>query len=334
MEHEARFVTLNGPVATLRGAHAALYASIFPAHLTYELGYKSIVPKLDDPPMDDLKNFLGYCEAWGHSIVHHHDTEVQSAFCVLTTQLTFSSLIAQEVTVFPFLSTKMDFSHEKEQHKEVHEFLDKFLDHIHTAQADHAKFDAKALKELMEGASKVMVSVIPFLNVRVLRTRTDARVETHVSPGQFEHFDEELTHIEADKFRAAGFTEDECRKMVDDMVAHAKKQGDPFLVVPYMRWSAPPLFLFSCIPRAHTSTSRHTATRRQSGRRRSRRAWPGRCARSWCRICWRRGTRGKHRASSLSPYTPYLTGRCCLAIGSMVRTPCRNCMLPRLLSYS
>lgn len=36
--------------------------------------------------------------------------------------------------------------------------------------------------------------------------------------------------------------------MVDDMVAHAKKQGDPYLVVPYMRWSATPLFLVFLMP--------------------------------------------------------------------------------------
>ena len=55
------------------------------------------------------------------------------------------------------LNTKMDFSHEKEQHVEVHKFLDEFLEHIHAAQADHSKFDAKKLKEMMEAASTVMV---------------------------------------------------------------------------------------------------------------------------------------------------------------------------------
>lgn len=81
--------------------------------------------------------------------------------------------------MFPFLSTKMDFSHEKEQHKEVHEFLDKFLDHIHTAQADPAKFDAKALKALMEGASTVMVSRrSPISSVCVGRKRLNSRISS------------------------------------------------------------------------------------------------------------------------------------------------------------
>ena len=46
--------------------------------------------------------------------------------------------------------------------------------------------------------------------------------------------------------------------MVDDMVAHAKKQGDPFLVVPYMRWSVFMLeFDISTYSHGSTSTS-HT----------------------------------------------------------------------------
>ena len=65
--------------------------------------------------------------------------------------------------MFPFLNTKMDFSHEKEQHKDVHAFLDNFLEHIRAAQADHSKFDAKMLKEMMESASKVMVSACAVL---------------------------------------------------------------------------------------------------------------------------------------------------------------------------
>lgn len=58
------------------------------AHQTYEKGYENIVRLLCNPPKDDLKNFLGYCEAWGYSVVHHHDIEVcisaaaQAASCI------------------------------------------------------------------------------------------------------------------------------------------------------------------------------------------------------------------------------------------------------------
>ncbi|KAL1944080.1 hypothetical protein VTO73DRAFT_3898 [Trametes versicolor] len=106
------------------------------AHQTYEKGYEIIIPLLDNPPKADLKNFLGYCEAWGHSILHHHDTE--------------------EATVFPILNKKMDFSHEKEQHTELHAFLEKFLATIKDAQAEPSKFNAVELKELMVGSKDVM----------------------------------------------------------------------------------------------------------------------------------------------------------------------------------
>lgn len=118
------------------------------------------MPLLDDPPKGDLKNFLGYCEAWGHSILHHHDTEV----CTVAARAMYSAWFAyssafrfQEATVFPILNKKMDFSHEKEQHTELHAFLDKFLATIKDAQAEPSKFNAVRLKELMVGSKDVMV---------------------------------------------------------------------------------------------------------------------------------------------------------------------------------
>jgi hypothetical protein len=45
------------------------------AHETFKLGYDSILPRLDSPPTNDLKNFLGYCEAWADSIDDHHTAE-------------------------------------------------------------------------------------------------------------------------------------------------------------------------------------------------------------------------------------------------------------------
>ncbi|EKM53128.1 uncharacterized protein PHACADRAFT_259303 [Phanerochaete carnosa HHB-10118-sp] len=162
------------------------------AHATYEKGYETILPLLDSPPERDLKNFLGYCEAWGESIVHHHDTE--------------------EASVFLILNKKMDFSHEQEQHKEVHSFLDNFLAKIRSAQKDNSNFNAAELKQLMQSSKEAM----------------------------FTHFSEELVHIEASKLREAGFTEAECRQLITDMEKHAKNNGDPFLVVPYMRSHTPP----------------------------------------------------------------------------------------------
>ncbi|KAH9896812.1 hypothetical protein C8Q73DRAFT_426929 [Cubamyces lactineus] len=157
------------------------------AHRTFEEGYGIIVSKLDNPPTDDLKNFLGYCEAWAHSIIHHHDTE--------------------EATLFPVLNTKMDFSHEKEQHAAVHTFLDDFLATVQAAQADTSKFDAAKLKSMLESSKDAI----------------------------FTHFREEVEHIEPEMLKAAGFTTAECAKIIADVDKHAKSHGDPFLVVPFMR---------------------------------------------------------------------------------------------------
>ncbi|KAI0646261.1 hypothetical protein C8Q79DRAFT_1000642 [Trametes meyenii] len=162
------------------------------AHRTYEEGYGVILAQLDHPPQKDLKNFLGYCEAWGHSLLHHHDTE--------------------EATVFLVLSTKMDISHEKEQHKTIHGFLDEFLHAIKEAQKNTSKFDAAKLKDLMVSSKDAL----------------------------FSHLREEIVHIEASNMREAGLTEDECRRMVAEMEKHAKSHGDPFLVVPFMRCHTPP----------------------------------------------------------------------------------------------
>ncbi|KAG6907939.1 hypothetical protein DXG01_006797 [Tephrocybe rancida] len=99
------------------------------AHDTFKLGYDTILSHLESPPHDDLKNFLGYCEAWALSIESHHTSE--------------------EEVVFPFLNQKMDFSGEKAQHEIIHANLDRLLALIIDAKADPSKFDAAALKDLM-----------------------------------------------------------------------------------------------------------------------------------------------------------------------------------------
>ncbi|KAI0826673.1 hypothetical protein BC628DRAFT_1319755 [Trametes gibbosa] len=164
------------------------------AHSTYEKGYENIVSLLDEPPLDDLKNFLGYCEAWAHSILHHHDTE--------------------EATVFPILNKRMEFSHEQDQHKKLHEFLERFLELVTAARADATRFSGIRLKQLMMSAKDMMS----------------------------DHFSEELMHIEASKLREANFTAAECKNMVDAMEKHAKANGDPFVVVPFMRSHTAPEF--------------------------------------------------------------------------------------------
>ncbi|KAJ7141987.1 hypothetical protein C8R46DRAFT_968177 [Mycena filopes] len=99
------------------------------AHNTFKFGYDIIVGRLDNPPTDDLKNFLGYCEAWVDSIEGHHD--------------------AEEEVVFPFLNRKLDFSEEQEQHKLIHSTLGSLKTKLRAAKTDPAKFDPAELKQIM-----------------------------------------------------------------------------------------------------------------------------------------------------------------------------------------
>ncbi|KAJ7640839.1 hypothetical protein DFH06DRAFT_1271425 [Mycena polygramma] len=102
-------------------------------HDLYKLGYKTILPHLDNPPLDDLDNFLGYCRAWATSIVGHHDSE--------------------EDVLFPFLNKKLDFSTEIEQHTHVAAGLTAIISYIDESTADHSKFEGSKLKGLMESLS-------------------------------------------------------------------------------------------------------------------------------------------------------------------------------------
>jgi hypothetical protein len=48
---------------------------LIPVHDTFKLGIERILPLLDNPPTDDLHNFVGYCETWADGLVGHHDSE-------------------------------------------------------------------------------------------------------------------------------------------------------------------------------------------------------------------------------------------------------------------
>jgi len=48
--------------------------------MVYKGGFDNILKLLENPPMDDLLNFAGYCEAWAISLQTHHDSEVRKPF--------------------------------------------------------------------------------------------------------------------------------------------------------------------------------------------------------------------------------------------------------------
>lgn len=54
------------------------------AHHAFKLGYDKIIDVLANVPMNDLKNFLGYCEAWALTLQDHHDCEVRTAVSTST----------------------------------------------------------------------------------------------------------------------------------------------------------------------------------------------------------------------------------------------------------
>lgn len=57
------------------GADIVIFSA---AHNTFKLGYDIILTHLADPPTADMRNFLGYCEAWARGIESHHSSEVCS----------------------------------------------------------------------------------------------------------------------------------------------------------------------------------------------------------------------------------------------------------------
>ncbi|KAG6901359.1 hypothetical protein C0995_012972 [Termitomyces sp. Mi166 len=178
-------------MAAPKDTYALLQYNMIHAHDTYKLGYDTILSHLGSPPKDDLKNFLGYCGAWALSIESHHASE--------------------EEVVFPFLNQKMDFSGEKMQHELIHASLDRILGLIVAAQADPAKFDAVALKNMM----------------------------TELKEPLYTHLDEEVKHISASNLKTAQFEENDMKAMVERLESYAKSHGDPFLLIPFMRSHTP-----------------------------------------------------------------------------------------------
>ncbi|KZV70217.1 hypothetical protein PENSPDRAFT_632032 [Peniophora sp. CONT] len=121
---------------------------------------------------------------------------------------------SEELTVFPVLNVKMNFAQEAEQHKGVHAFVDNFLAVVRKGQQDPASVDLDELRRLVDEGRGPLIT----------------------------HMDEEVEHIEASKLKVAGFTAAELKTMFAATEHYAKNNGDPFLVVPFMRSHTPPEF--------------------------------------------------------------------------------------------
>ncbi|KAF7318885.1 hypothetical protein HMN09_00224100 [Mycena chlorophos] len=159
-------------------------------HDTFKAAYKVIMPHLDNPPLDDLDNFLGYTRAWASCIVEHHDSEEES--------------------LFPFLSTKLDFSHEIEQHVPIERGLTEILAYIDASRADLSTFDAKKLKSLMEALAGPL----------------------------FEHLDEEVENLAPERMKV--FTEEELKQAGKELMVWIRAHSQKYVTLPFMRSHTPP----------------------------------------------------------------------------------------------
>ena len=54
---------------------AMLHEEMIHVHNMFKVGLDNLLKLLEDPPVDDLSNFLGYCGAWALLLLRHHDGE-------------------------------------------------------------------------------------------------------------------------------------------------------------------------------------------------------------------------------------------------------------------
>jgi hypothetical protein len=82
--------------------------------------------------------------------------------------------------------------------------------------------------------------------------------------GQYQHLDEEVEHISAENLKV--FEEKAILGLIAALEKHAKANGNPFMVVPYMRRFVPyPLLLELVTNRPRAATPRRST--RTCGRR-------------------------------------------------------------------
>ncbi|KAF7316364.1 Hemerythrin domain-containing protein [Mycena indigotica] len=184
------FPTRKVSPTAMSDPYVALQYNMANTHDLYKSAYKTILPHLDNPPLDDLDNFLGYTRAWASSIVGHHDSE--------------------EAVLFPFLSKKVDFSKEIEQHVTVEKGLSEILKYIDRARAEPSTFEAAKLKNL---------------------------VETLGGP-LFEHLDQEVEDLAPEKLKV--FTAEELTQAGKDLMVYVRAHSDKYVTLPFMRCHTPP----------------------------------------------------------------------------------------------
>jgi len=182
-------------------AYNRLQFNMIHVHSGFKLGFDRILTLLDNPPTQDLRNFLGYCEAWAVCLGAHHGSE--------------------EEIVFPFLQQKLDFGGEIEQHKVIHAGLEELLPYIRSAKADASKFDALKLKDMM---SKLRDSLFQHLDEEIL----------HLAPENMHVFEAKDIDVMMAKLLAHAHSHDDPFISLPFMLSHTAPEYK--VIWPQMPW--------------------------------------------------------------------------------------------------
>ncbi|KAK7685706.1 hypothetical protein QCA50_011050 [Cerrena zonata] len=217
-------ITIPPPALAPKDGYDLMQWTMIHAHEVIKRGYENILLYLEPArlPKSDTYNFLGYCLAWAQLLKEHHDGEGQQRFLFhtcLTGLLRFRAICltrgthhSTEAVVFPFLNKKLDFHNEIDQHKVIFSAVEKIIATINLYQADTSAYDPEYLKSLMVPLREPL----------------------------YEHLDEEVVHLAPENLKV--FTEDEIQGMFHDMVQWSKRNGSPFLTLPFMRCHVAPEF--------------------------------------------------------------------------------------------
>ncbi|KAH8929265.1 hypothetical protein BT69DRAFT_1307087 [Atractiella rhizophila] len=160
------------------------------AHVILKNGYTSILKQVDEDHYKDLPNWIGYVEAWCVTVAHHHD--------------------AEELHLFPYLSTKMNVHEELEDHKIIHDGIEDLLKWIVAAKSDRSKYSAQLLKEKL----------------------------SRMGPTFLKHLDEEVEHLSHENLLQ--FPEDELGSAWKGFLNYAKTHSNPFIALPFIKSHTPP----------------------------------------------------------------------------------------------
>ncbi|GJJ11175.1 hypothetical protein Clacol_005407 [Clathrus columnatus] len=177
-------MSTNNEYACPKDVYQQLAWNMTVAHAIIKAGYESVWQHLENPPIHDLDNFISYCICWTEFVQGHHDVE--------------------ESYLFPHLEKKIDLSHEKEQHEAIDKGMDKVAAHLQEAKANHAKFDAGHIREVMASFKDVL----------------------------FAHLDEEIVDIRAERLKA--FSEEELKEMVLGLETESRKRGGLTTTLPFL----------------------------------------------------------------------------------------------------